>query len=63
MPNKDKNSDDYDGIKAFLIGLGLGTIGYAILSIFAKPKCPNCKKEIKRNVSSCNFCGVELEWK
>ena len=49
--------------KTFLLGLGFGAIGYAILSFFVKPLCPKCKKEIKRNQSPCPYCGTDLEWK
>jgi hypothetical protein len=58
-----KKKDNDEGIKAFLVGLGLGTIGYAILSLFVKPVCPACKKVIKRNQSQCPFCKTSLEWK
>jgi hypothetical protein len=62
MPRKKKDNDD-GGIKAFLIGLGLGTIGYAVLSLFIKPVCPRCKNEIKRNIPICPHCKTSLEWK
>lgn len=64
MPKK-KNDDEDDGIKAFLIGLGLGAIGFGIMSLFVKPKCPNpkCSKPIKQGISRCPYCRTEIEWK
>ena len=54
--------DDDGGIKAFLLGLGLGTIGYGILSFFVKPRCPNCNSEIQKYASQCPNCKMYLQW-
>ncbi len=63
LGKRQKKSEENGGIKAFLLGLGLGTIGYAILSLFAKPRCPNCDYEIDKNVPQCPKCGMYLQWK
>jgi hypothetical protein len=64
MSARNRNNEDNDGgIKAFLVGLGLGAIGYAILSFLTKPRCPNCDRKIDRNVPQCPFCHVYLNWK
>lgn len=59
---KNKEGERDDGIKAFLLGLGLGTIGYAILSLFAKPRCPNCCVEVEKNTPQCPRCKMYLQW-
>jgi hypothetical protein len=62
MKKRKKNNDD-DGIKAFLLGLGIGAIGYAIMSFFSKPKCPKCGNLIERYIPICPHCNTPLEWK
>jgi zinc-ribbon domain len=60
---KEKKDNDKDGgIKAFLVGLGLGTIGFGILSFFVKPRCPNCNEPIEKNIPQCPHCGRYLHW-
>lgn len=59
---KAKKNDDDGGIKAFLLGLGLGTIGYAIASLFTKPRCPNCGAEVEKYASQCPTCKMYLQW-
>ena len=63
MVKRSRRREDEEGIKAFLIGLGLGTIGYGILSFFAKPRCPNCHKPIEKNVPQCPHCNMYLHWR
>jgi hypothetical protein len=59
---KKGRKDDDGGIKAFLLGLGLGTIGYGILSLFVKPRCPDCNSEIQKYASQCPNCKMYLQW-
>jgi hypothetical protein len=58
---KKKKKDD--SIWSFLLGIGLGAIGFGILSLFNKPSCPKCHNKIKQGISVCPFCHTELEWK
>ena len=60
---KKKNNDDDGGVKAFLLGLGIGAIGYAIMSFFNKPTCPKCNNLIERYKPVCPHCKTPLEWK
>lgn len=60
---KVKNNNDDGGLKAFLLGLGIGAIGYAIMSFFSKPKCPKCNSHIERYKPVCPYCKTPLEWK
>lgn len=62
MPKKKKKGDD-DGIKAFLIGLGLGAIGSAIASLLTKLRCPNCGAEIEKYATQCPNCKWYLQWR
>ena len=52
-----------DGIGNFLIGLFGGAFIFAILSSFAKPKCPKCNQTIDRGIPECPNCKVKLGWK
>ena len=58
-----KRRSDEGSIWDFLAGLTIGFIGYTILSLFAKPKCPICKNKIERGISICPRCKSELQWK
>lgn len=63
MGKNDKNNegDFWD----FLLGLGLGSLGMVILSIFTKPKlnCPVCKNKIEKGIEKCPHCNTLLSWK
>jgi hypothetical protein len=61
-PKKPKKSDNEEGIKAFLLGLGLGTIGYGIASLFVKPRCPHCNAQVEKYAPQCANCKWYLEW-
>jgi len=54
---------DEEGIVNFLIGLVGGAVGFAILSSFAKPRCPKCNSKIDRGITMCPSCKVKLAWK
>jgi hypothetical protein len=58
-----RNKENNDGVVNFLFGMLIGAAGYTILSFLAKPKCPICKKEIKRYASTCSNCETKLTWK
>lgn len=60
LTKRKKKSEDDGGIRAFL--LGLGTIGYGILSLFAKPRCPNCDSEVEKYTPQCPSCRMYLQW-
>ena len=49
----------------FLAGLGMGIVGFTILSEFVKPKCPVCGTKIERGVPICPNpnCRTELAWR
>jgi hypothetical protein len=59
---KRKTKSDDGGIKAFLLGLGLGTIGFGILSLFAKPRCPHCNFQVEKYAPQCPNCQMYLQW-
>ena len=63
LGEKKEKTDEDGGIKAFLLGLGLGTIGYAILSFLTKPRCPNCHNEIDKYTPRCPNCKMYLQWR
>ena len=47
----------YRGFKYILYGLGFIGIGIIIFSrLFTHKGCPNCEKEIPKNVDECPFC-------
>ncbi len=52
-----------DDIWGLLAGLVLGAVGLAILSSAINPKCPSCKKPVKKGAYSCPSCGALLEWR
>lgn len=56
-----KSKKEDDSIWSLLLGVGLGAIGFGILSLFNKPSCPKCKKKIKQGIAVCPFCNTELE--
>jgi ribosomal protein L37AE/L43A len=45
-----------------LAALFLGAVGLALAVASSKPKCPNCKKNIKKGIQRCPHCRVELKW-
>jgi hypothetical protein len=57
-----RRADDEGSIWDFLLGLGLGAIGYAIVSAFTKPNCPVCNNKIEKGIRKCPHCQAELEW-
>ena len=61
MPRKKENNDE-NKILGFLMGLGAGAIVYAFLSLFEKPKCPICKKEIEKRIREYPYCHSKLSW-
>ena len=60
--SKSKKSDE-ESIWDFLAGLTIGFIGYTILSLFARPRCPICKDKIERGIPICPKYKSELQWK
>ena len=58
-----KNKDD--SIWNFLFGLGVGIVGYTILSKLFPPtpvECPICKSYVKPKSPRCPGCKNELIW-
>lgn len=48
-------------ILGILIGLFTGLAGAAIMRYYFR-ECPLCEKTIKYKSSTCEHCGVGLEW-
>lgn len=44
------------------VGLISGAIGVAIVSEFAKPKCPRCSMRLERGAPFCPNCGTLFRW-
>jgi hypothetical protein len=61
MIKKEKNISDK--IVGFLLGLGAGVIVYAFLSLWEKPRCPVCKKDIEKKIQECPYCHSKLSWR
>jgi hypothetical protein len=62
MPRKENENVDENKVLGFLMGLGAGAIVYAFLSLFEKPRCPICKKEIEKRIRECPYCHSKLSW-
>ena len=55
-----RNDDDVWGLVA---GLFLGAVGLAILASAVNPKCPACKRPVKKGEPVCSSCGALLAWR
>jgi hypothetical protein len=54
-----------DSFWNFLLGLGVGIVGYTIFSKLFPPKdveCPICKSPVKPKSPRCPVCKNELVW-
>jgi hypothetical protein len=63
LVKKEKKKDD--SIWNFLFGLGVGIVGYTVLSKLLKPKpphCPVCNSKVQPKSPRCPVCKNELIW-
>ena len=54
---------DDDDVWGLIAGVFLGAIGLAVLASATNPRCPACKKSVKKREPVCTSCGALLEWK
>jgi zinc-ribbon domain len=57
-----QKKEDNDKVRGFLMGLAFGAIVYGFLSLFEKPRCPNCGARIEKNIQECPNCHTPLTW-